>query len=976
MREVVTKRGWSDQIIMLSLGGDVRPSPKTGELLREWVPYARWHLVSHFSGDPSPKDGKLIATGGLEVGLGVKPWCPLRTTELTGDRPARFVDTGGRADKITIVGSQLDPKKARRPMRFAANSLLLILALNAPTHATAEAVGQTASASRSGTATANPRLFGGDAFRSTVLPFLTTHCIACHGADGQNAGIRFDRLPAGFAVDDAALWTRTYRVIESGRMPPESEKRPESGHAQAVKAWIIDQSHAARSALGSGSQRRLNRREYAALFTNVLKLNLPQFEKYLPGDRLVEGFDTVASGLQDATAAVNVAQEVVSVVLQRIDFLETKTSPPEGLFGDFVSGKHEAVGRLAKREFIRPRGGGLVEPHFVNDALRQGNRGKGLEVRVTYDRTDFDGGFMRIRLDVASLAPPGVAAPTLRFNADQRFEITGDPDHPQTVEFLLLPRDCGPPTVHNWKGHPPYYEYAAGFFANQRTLPLDPSDILDAKGHLAESPEFTAAVKAKDTSYPASWLQFQKYEIEPSYRHQWLTPEERATLSADDSDAMVVVRKLAASAFRRPVSSAEDRWLESFFKRCRGEGLGLDDSIRLTAEMIFASAAARTLLPTDVGDPALRNYAIASRLSFGLIGQPPDSRLMELAAAGKLGEPSVLREEIDRLLDHPNCMAGFLMPFTTMWLALGQPKAVVVEEKNPGVKKFNTIQTPNLGLFREHIAAGMNQESPAYFGIMLRENLPARELLDSDWLPMNDAMAYHYGYPRIFGHRFQKVKLRPDDPRGGGILGQAGVMSMTTWMGPNWPTYRGVWALRHVLNNPPPPAPLDVPELDHKEHKGEPLRAKLAAHTTVASCAVCHKLIDPVGFAFQHFDVSGRWQENEAESNTIETNEDGQARYLRTGKTWPVDPNGALPRGEKFTTWQEFKRLAAVHYAEDLARGQLQRYVRFFASREPTVVDEVALEKLLDRGRDRNFPMRDMLKDFLTSEIFLSSVKP
>ena len=821
--------------------------------------------------------------------------------------------------------------------------------------------------------TTTPQLFGGDGFRNKVLPFLKAHCIDCHGPDEQNSGVRFDRLPAGFAAEDAVLWSRAHRAIESGRMPPESENRPEAGQAKAVNAWIFDQSRAARSALGSGSQRRLNRREYAALVTNVLKLNLPQLEKYLPGDRLSEGFDTLASGLQDATASVNVVQEVIHMVLRRIDFLEPKAAPPEGLFGDFVSGKHNPVGRLAKRELIRIRGGGLVEPHFVNESVRHANRGKGLEVKVTNDDADFNGGFLRIRLDVASLAPPGVAAPTLRFNADRRIEITGDPDHPQTVEFLLLPRDCGPPVVHNWKGL--YYEHAAGFFSNQRTLPLDPPNAQDARGFPVDSPEFIAAVKAKDTSYPASWLQFQKYEIETFYRHQWLTPEERAALSADDSGGMSVVRTLAASAFRRPVSSAEDRWLESFFKRCRDEGLGLDDSIRLTAEMIFASAATRTLLPTDVGDPALRHYAIASRLSFGLIGQPPDTRLMELAAAGKLAESSVLRQEIDRLLDHPDCMPGFLMPFTTMWLALGQPKAVVVEEKDPG-KKFQTIQPANLGLFREHIAAGMNQESPAYFGIMLRENLPTKELLDSDWLPMNDAMAYHYGYPRIFGHRFQKVTLRPDDPRGGGILGQAGVMSMTTWMGPNWPTYRGAWALRHVLNLPPPPAPLEVPELDHKDHKGQPLRVKLAAHTTVASCAVCHKMMDPVGFAFQHFDVSGRWQENEAETNQIVTEEDGQARYLRTGKTWPVDASGALPRGETFTTWQEFKRLAAAHYAEDLARGQLQRYVRFFASREPTVVDEVVLTKLLDRGRERHFPMRDMLKDFLTSEIFLGSVKP
>ena len=96
LRAVVTKRGWSDRVIVLSMGGDTRPTAKTGELLREWAPYARWHLVSHFSADPSPKDGKLIATGGLEVGLGVKPWGPLRTTEALERRmtaaPTEFID--------------------------------------------------------------------------------------------------------------------------------------------------------------------------------------------------------------------------------------------------------------------------------------------------------------------------------------------------------------------------------------------------------------------------------------------------------------------------------------------------------------------------------------------------------------------------------------------------------------------------------------------------------------------------------------------------------------------------------------------------------------------------------------------------------------------------------------------------------------------------------------------------------------------
>jgi hypothetical protein len=73
-RALVTKRGWPERAILLGLGGDLRPSLQTGEVLRAWAPYARWNLLSHFSGDPSPKDGRLIAGGNLEIGLKEWPW--------------------------------------------------------------------------------------------------------------------------------------------------------------------------------------------------------------------------------------------------------------------------------------------------------------------------------------------------------------------------------------------------------------------------------------------------------------------------------------------------------------------------------------------------------------------------------------------------------------------------------------------------------------------------------------------------------------------------------------------------------------------------------------------------------------------------------------------------------------------------------------------------------------------------------------
>ena len=98
VRQVVLKRGWSERVIMVGQGGDLRPGQKTAERIRQWAPYARWNLLSHFSGDPGPMDGRMIATGGLEVGLKEWPWAiagaavPAARLEERLARPMDFLE--------------------------------------------------------------------------------------------------------------------------------------------------------------------------------------------------------------------------------------------------------------------------------------------------------------------------------------------------------------------------------------------------------------------------------------------------------------------------------------------------------------------------------------------------------------------------------------------------------------------------------------------------------------------------------------------------------------------------------------------------------------------------------------------------------------------------------------------------------------------------------------------------------------------
>jgi hypothetical protein len=279
--------------------------------------------------------------------------------------------------------------------------------------------------------------------------------------------------------------------------------------------------------------------------------------------------------------------------------------------------------------------------------------------------------------------------------------------------------------------------------------------------------------------------------------------------------------------------------------------------------------------------------------------------------------------------------------------------------------------------FARYLKASMRDETVAYVARLVAENRPAGELIVSDWTMMNDTLARHYGYGPLDGGQMRKVKLRPDDPRGGGILGHAGIQSMLCWMGENWVIYRGAWAARHVLDMPPPPPPLEVPELNPSDAKnrGKTPRELLKQHQEDARCAVCHKTIDPVGFAFQNFDISGRWRD--VEHDGYQRGElDGRVSWLGVGNTRPADTAGRLPRGEAFQTFAEFKQLLVKNYRDDLVRGLLKNFMVYATGRTPGIDDTAEIAAIMDEYKPKGYPLRDLLKAVARSRAFLERSDP
>ena len=115
----------------------------------------------------------------------------------------------------------------------------------------------------------------------------------------------------------------------------------------------------------------------------------------------------------------------------------------------------------------------------------------------------------------------------------------------------------------------------------------------------------------------------------------------------------------------------------------------------------------------------------------------------------------------------------------------------------------------------------------------------------------------------MYGSHFRRVTLPQDERRG--LLGKGGLLLATSHADRTSPVVRGKWILENLLGTPPPPPPADVPQLDETDDEAKPrsLRARMEAHRASPSCAGCHRVMDPLGFAMENFDAVGAWRVHE-----------------------------------------------------------------------------------------------------------------
>ena len=336
----------------------------------------------------------------------------------------------------------------------------------------------------------------------------------------------------------------------------------------------------------------------------------------------------------------------------------------------------------------------------------------------------------------------------------------------------------------------------------------------------------------------------------------------------------------------------------------------------------------------------LDDHAIASRLSYFLTGSMPDWELSKLAQEGNLKDPKVLAQQVDRILSG-NKLERFVRDFASQWLDL-----VDIDFTQPARRAFPTFDLV--------VQNSMLDETHMFLKHLIRNDLPASQLVNAKFTYLNSRLARYYGIEGDFGSELAFAKLGNDSHRGG-LLAQGSILKITANGTNTSPVVRGVWVSERIMGQKIPPPPENVPAIEPDVRGTKTIRDMLAKHRSDDACASCHRKIDPPGFALENFDAAGLWRD----------------RYLVGRRKGPkVDSGYELSNGKKFKNFEEFRRLIGSE-SYPIARNFAEKLMIYGTGAPIQFSDRPAIRKLVMSTEGQQFGLRSLIHAVVSSPVFL-----
>lgn len=769
--------------------------------------------------------------------------------------------------------------------------------------------------------------------KNQAVSFLETNCIECHFAGNSDDRLDIESVisdlksidskqsPQAVSAEfDHSLVARLEKIlirISTRQMPPPDESRPEERQydqaIEAMSAMSYDRWQANPMTARSPALRRLTRYEYANAIRDLLGITIDVTE-LLPKDESSHGFDNITVDSLSPTLLtryVQAAEKISRLAIAQDTNLQinrvVRIRPDRSQEGH-VAGLPFGTRGGTQFEIFLPRSGEYrIQVKLMRD---RDEKVEGLdaphEMDILIDRS---------RVDRFKLAPPKSGKGYQRDYTNADAHLVG-----------LYPINAG------------RHRIGVTFPRQSYSLPESRRQPFDTNYNRHRHPRRSPAVYQVTVTGP---IGSNGTADSNPVRNRIVSVRPGAGTSPRDA-ARIILAPLLKRAYRREITADDFEVPMRMFQQAAKDGT-FESGIELALAAILVNpnflfrVESQSETATDPnGLVNLADFDIASRLSFFLWSSIPDDELLRLAKEHRLHQSAEIGRQVERMLRDPRSKA-LTESFLNQWLQL---------------RNLDSI-TPDMRLFPDfddNLRQDFKRETELLFQSIMERDLPVIRLIHSDETFLNERLAVHYGIPGILGDHFRTVNVGKQG-RGGGILHHGSILTVTSYATRTSPTIRGNWVLKNILGTPPPPPPPNVPALKDKNTvTPASLRERLELHRKNPACNSCHRLMDPVGFAFENYDAVGRWRTHDGDLS--------------------IDSAGGFPDGTSINDVEELEA-AILKHPRVFVSCLTRKLLTYALGRGMTPSDEPLIRKIVDRAAVDGFRCSSLIKNIVQSPLFL-----
>jgi hypothetical protein len=671
------------------------------------------------------------------------------------------------------------------------------------------------------------------------------YCISCHNdrMKGNFGNLSLESVDPADVSGHVETLEKVVRKLRKGLMPPDGRPRPDPATLDTFTASLenaLDRAAAHQPNPGRVVSRRLNRTEYVNAISDLLGLEVNGSE-LLPSDMAGFGFDNNADVLS-ITPGLMARYITAATKISRVALATPDNRPATIQYKVEIGTLQDA--RMGEDMPFATFGGLGVKHTFPLDGEYA------FQLRLTRDQDGIINGIMadhqiELRVDRQLV---------------KRFEIGGQYKEPDAGQLIAVPEDdeLGKKVHKYYISADDALTVRVPIKAGTRTvtasfLESEPIPIARARGRMDGrggnaiiGGGGAATLDLVSVSGP-----FNPTKTEDTPARQKIFSCKPATAREEEPCARQILTALSRRAYRGFSDNADVEQLLAIYKSGR-TGRDFDTGIERALEALLSSPKFVLRIEQDSTSPTstvrrLSDLELASRLSFFLWRSIPDEELLRIAERKQLTDPQVLTQQVHRMLANDRSRR-FLKDFSEQWLE---------------VRNLSTQQPAQEFRFDPTLREAMTQETELFFESQVREDRPIQDLLRANYTFLNERLADHYGIPGVFGSHFRRVTLT--DENRFGLLGQASILTITSYNDRTSVVRRGYWILDVLLGSPPPPPPPNVPPLKDNAPGAKPaaLRERMEQHRNSPVCSSCHSRMDPLGFALEHYDAVGRFRQTD-----------------------------------------------------------------------------------------------------------------